>query len=1091
MHVYNNTAAYGGGLYIIKFINGLLYFTTLSIFRNTASLGGGVYFIKSHQLQIIMSKVFNNKATKGGGFYFDRCSELDLLQSTSSINSSSQNSDYINIENNKASQDGGGLYFSYSSHVRFIGLVLHKNYAILSGGGIYFDQSQSISLSNSEIRFGIAELSGGGIAIHNSEVNVSNTKILDNKAKLGGGISVSGTLQLAQTFTSSTFIRNVASYGGAIGAQGMLQLKIGHCGFAYNIADSGGAIYLEPNNNKLISYVDREGTIIVYNFDSLSYPSIGDQTYYYDKLDKSIYYYYDNRFFDEKFNHSMGLHYFCPFHASSIDAAYEWNGIQIFNYDNFVVGGKVGKRMKKLYDATFNFQNACPLSTKFRNNSGIIYGHNYATKIWRMKKKISKINNNFIKDYSLPFSSLTDISFDYVDYFNHSVTMIQGLSTWTTNKNIQNCQPGSSSYGYLSGITTVPISSKSNFTARCFPGKTMSLQVDITPVQISTENSFTFTEMYSVTFRNCTFGEYIVNDACVICPDGSYALDIIPTKFTTCSKCPADAKCVNGEIVINEGFWRNSAYSITPQRCPLQTSCQGGRIQLSANSSTNTSETFSRKLAAVSSVETDSQCYEGYTGVLCGTCTSGYYMSGQTCKPCSSDQKSSLLALIVVPIVLLFALAVTVFFGPKLAKYLNIEIPKYLAATIKIVISFYQIVSLLPYTLNIVFPVNVTAFYQVISYANIFNSVSSPQCAVSYRFTYFDTLVMRTCAPIGVSILILVAYTFECCRDEFAKKKKLPVNLNTNINEVQITECIDYTASLKKKYTYSFLFLCFLVLPSVTVTIFGAFICVNVDPDKLEPPGTPTMYMYNDLSVDCNSSQYIKGVIYAVIMILLYPIGIPLFELWSLYRVKQRKAYKTDDDPASFLYSSYRVPHYLNWDIIETGRRLTMTAVLSVLGVGTDFQVVLGLGFALLFMWMYALYHPFKNSYNWLLQILTQFQIVFTFVGALLIRANVFAEYAWASTSLNISLLIISISSTVYALHLILIQQWSLYQEFYCRVVNVYRQMVGIKDLTPNDITENSNMDKYVILEQEGKGNLTNDVIEPQYNDFFVPRTRL
>jgi hypothetical protein len=70
-----------------------------------------------------------------------------------------------------------------------------------------------------------------------------------------------------------------------------------------------------------------------------------------------------------------------------------------------------------------------------------------------------------------------------------------------------------------------------------------------------------------------------------------------------------------------------------------------------------------------------------------------------------------------------------------------------------------------------------------------------------------------------------------------------------------------------------------LILPSTTSTIFNIFICTKID-------DTSDSYLFVDVSIKCNSSQWINGVIYSSFMILVYPVGIPMIYFWLLYQVK-------------------------------------------------------------------------------------------------------------------------------------------------------------------------------------------------------------
>jgi hypothetical protein len=51
--------------------------------------------------------------------------------------------------------------------------------------------------------------------------------------------------------------------------------------------------------------------------------------------------------------------------------------------------------------------------------------------------------------------------------------------------------------------------------------------------------------------------------------------------------------------------------------------------------------------------------------------------------------------------------------------------------------------------------------------------------------------------------------------------------------------------------------------------------CIDADPDDVVPGSD--MYLPADLTLSCTSDRYHFGVIYAKCMIVLYPIGIPVF----------------------------------------------------------------------------------------------------------------------------------------------------------------------------------------------------------------------
>ena len=224
-------------------------------------------------------------------------------------------------------------------------------------------------------------------------------------------------------------------------------------------------------------------------------------------------------------------------------------------------------------------------------------------------------------------------------------------------------------------------------------------------------------------------------------------------------------------------------------------------------------------------------------------------------------------------------------------------------------------------------------------------TLGSPQCYT--QFDFVDSLILQTSVPISLVILMLAIFIFHmvAIRRRSAEQK----------------------SEIITRYLTVFFLLTYLVLPSVTTTIFGAFNCRTVDPDNVLP-ATPR-YLRNDLSISCTSSRYYFGVCWAVVMIFVYPIGITSMYAYVLYInrediINQVEPSDSDDSvllkgeesaravcPPStsstrtglmryvthkeiqFLHSAYEGKCWY-WEIVETIRRLLLTAVLSVVAAG-------------------------------------------------------------------------------------------------------------------------------------------------------------
>jgi hypothetical protein len=103
------------------------------------------------------------------------------------------------------------------------------------------------------------------------------------------------------------------------------------------------------------------------------------------------------------------------------------------------------------------------------------------------------------------------------------------------------------------------------------------------------------------------------------------------------------------------------------------------------------------------------------------------------------------------------------------------------------------------------------------------------------------------------------------------------------------------------------------------------------------------------------------------------------------------------------------------WELVETVRRLVLTAVLSVCAPGTSAQAVFSLLISLFYIKVYGFYAPYANRQDSVLAETGQFQVFLTFFGALIVQ-NALLPAFWSSP-LGVLLIAMNLSVLYYTLY--------------------------------------------------------------------------
>ncbi len=108
-------------------------------------------------------------------------------------------------------------------------------------------------------------------------------------------------------------------------------------------------------------------------------------------------------------------------------------------------------------------------------------------------------------------------------------------------------------------------------------------------------------------------------------------------------------------------------------------------------------------------------------------------------------------------------------------------------------------------------------------------------------------------------------------------------------------------------------------------------------------------------------------------------------------------------------------PQYWYWELIETTRRILLTAVLSVIAPGSSEQNLFSILLALVFIKLYSSCQPYQQVRNDTLSEIGQVQVLMTFLCALTVNNDLLTS-TW-STLMDTLLVIINLSVMIFVLY--------------------------------------------------------------------------
>eukprot|EP00944_MAST-04C_sp_MAST-4C-sp1_P001464 g1464.t1 len=429
------------------------------------------------------------------------------------------------------------------------------------------------------------------------------------------------------------------------------------------------------------------------------------------------------------------------------------------------------------------------------------------------------------------------------------------------------------------------------------------------------------------------YSKSISKDQC-ICKLGFYFDGI-------CQECPTGAKCNKANTTVERlqtesGFWRSGISQVIFHKCLLPQHCPG------------TNGTF----------EKDLQCATGHTATLCAACLKGYKMVQDACKQCDED-------FAYVPWLILYLLAyLTLLAYMKCSVTRKKEIDasameksadalSEMVGTGKILISFLQIFTSLQLTMTIPWADSFKGmmdFFRIITIdlSNIFASVEICSFVSDFSSGFYAYMALL---PTLSMVAVLAACTLIICD---MKKRTAYIR-----------------SAIKIIFTVMFL-----LYPSLGGKIFSVFQCISVG---------EMQYFVESMEMQCHTGQHAELVTIAVVFMVLYVLGIPLYILILLKNNRDKLKNKKIIELYGSLYSQYQ-EEYWYWEIIEMLRKVFLCGGLLTIAAGTSFQIVVALLVQFFYILLIERVMPYKHFHDDVVQLIGSIQLFLTLIAGLMLN---------------------------------------------------------------------------------------------------------
>ena len=361
----------------------------------------------------------------------------------------------------------------------------------------------------------------------------------------------------------------------------------------------------------------------------------------------------------------------------------------------------------------------------------------------------------------------------------------------------------------------------------------------------------------------------------------------------------------------------------------------------------------------------DSECYEGYQGTLCDSCTRDYYLRFNTCIKCPRMSTAILSSAVVV--ILFIGVFMTVLWGDSKLAGNDRTVADVIMSCFKIVIGFHQVIAgVFSALVRVRWPITLVAMEKYLNLVegNILQFAPLSCIDPGLRFDPFIEFALAIGVNISVVSLILL----------YLLLKKYYIN---NRMEYSIVDKVQAVSNLKKScYRNIFLFL-LLSYPMTSKKIIhilplpGACVDICFSQDNSEC----ISLLKADYSIHCFTARHNVFWKFAAAFSL-YPISFPLLLVVLIYKYRDSEAGEEIGFGLRVFYENFKKKYWF-WEIIEMYWKLILIALVLLFESKSHSRIIISIVTASVFGIAYTICRPIRGKFEDRLQTFALWVIFF------------------------------------------------------------------------------------------------------------------